>query len=268
MEFQGPELVKIRRNPKVGYFGIVSYPNSVTTICCQIGNKGAYNTGLSPEEEAYYESKLSSIGVKPGDLGKHSKWWEYFNTELGGIRLFNTKATELMLDNEINQLKYKVLLANDKVAKSEIERNKPGIQFYIDDEEAKAKDELKTLNFELEGMKLILELTPEEVKGSLRLFGKAGLDLMSTSTSQAQLMQEMKKNPKNFFDIMKDKDLSTKMFVQELVERKLITRKGNYYIHGDDTIANTTNEAVEYFNDSKNQSVKLALETRLKKLKK
>lgn len=268
MEFNGPQSIKIRKNPKVGYFNIASYPKSVTTICCQINSKGSYNTGLTPDEEKYYEEKLTSIGVKPGQLGKHSSWWsEVFNVDYA-IRLFNTKATELILDNEINQLKYKVLLANDKVAHSEMERNKPNILFYIDDQEAKAKDELKTLNFELEGMKLIFSLSPEQKKGSLRLFGKAGIDTMSEDMCSAQLMQEMKKDPKNFFDIMKDKDLETKMFIYELVERKLLKRTGNYYIHGDDTIANTTNEAIEYFNDVKNQSVKLALETKLKKSKK
>jgi len=58
------------------------------------------------------------------------------------------------------------------------------------------------------------------------------------------------------------------MFIYELLERKLLKRTGNYFIHNEDTIANSTDECVQYFNDPKNQSVKLALETKLKKSKK
>ena len=265
MKFEGPELIKIKRNPKVGYFGLVSYTKSVTVLTCQLGAKGGFNTGITEDEERYFEKALD---LKPNELTKHSKWWgETFNVE-HPFRLFNDKKTEIVLDNPLNQLKYKVLLAHTDVANSEIGRSKPGILFYIDDEELKAKEELKTLNFELEGMKLILSLTGEEKKGALRLFGKSGLDLMSDDVASAHLMQEMKKNPKTFFDIITDKEIKGKMFVQELVERKLIKRSGNYYVHGDDTIANSTEECVQFFNNPKNQSVKLSLEGKLKKSKK
>jgi len=263
-KFEGPESIEIKRNPKVGYFGLVSYPKSTTTLSCQIGKRG-YNTGLNPEEETYYEKKLD---LKPGELSKNSKWWgEVFNVD-HAIRLFNTKTTQLFLDDPISQLRYKVLLAHTDVANSELERTKPGIVFYIDDKEAKAKEELKAINFELEGMKLILSLTPDEVRGTLRLFGKPSTDLMSTDVCQAQLMQEMKKNPKMFFDIITDKELKNKIFIYELLEKKVLTRKGNSIKYGDDTIANSINEASEWINDIKNQSTVLALQTKLKKTKK
>lgn len=265
MKFEGPKSVKIKKCPKVGYFGLVSYPKSVTTIGCQLGSKGGYNTGLTEDEERYYEKALD---LQPNQLNKHSKWWgDVFNVEYA-IRLNNTKTTELIMDNPVNQLKYKVLLAHTDVANSELEKSKPGVQFFIDDEELKAKEELKTLNFELEGMKLIIGFTPDEKKGALRLFGKIGLDTMSEDVASSYLMQEMKRDPKKFFDIVTDKEMKTKMFISELSERKILTRTGNMFKYGDDIIANSTPECVEYLNDPKNQSVRLALETKLKKHKK
>lgn len=265
MEFNGPEVVRIKPNPRIGYFGVASYPKSTFVVSCQLNRKGSHNTGLNSSEEKYYEEKL---GLKPGELSKDSKWWgEVFNTEFP-IRLSRVKSTELTLDSLINQIKYKVILAHSDIANSEIEKSKPGILFFIDDQEAKAKAEMEIINFELEGMKLILGLTTDETKGSLRLFGKPGSDLMSATNAQAQLMQEMKKNPKTFFDIMTDKDLKMKIFIYELVEKKIINRRSNYFIHGDDTIAHSMEECVNYFNDVKNQTVKLTLETRLKKAKK
>jgi hypothetical protein len=265
MEFDGPSTVKIKRIPRAGYFGISSYAKSVTTLGAPYDKKGGFKTGLTKSEEEHYEKLLN---LKPGDLNRHSKWWsETFNIE-HAIRLHNTKTNELVLDNPINQIKYKVMLAADKVANSEIEKNNPNALFFIDNEEAKAKAELETFNFEYEGMKLIMKCSPEEKRANLRLFGKAGIDLMSEDSASSQLYLELKRDPKNFFNIMTDSDLKTKAFIKELEEKKLIKRMGNYYKHGDDTIANSTEECVEFFKNPKNQSVKLVLETRLNKLNK
>lgn len=264
MSFEGPTIVKIKKVQKAGFFGLASYAKSVTVLGCETSKNG-WNTGLSIEDEKFYEEKL---GLKPGQLSKHSDWWgEVFNTT-HNIRLANTKTNELVLDNPINQIKYKVLLVNSKIANSEIEKNKPNAQFYIDNQEAKAKAELEQFNFEFEGMKLITKASPEDKRGYLRLFGKVGLEEMSEDNLSSQLYLELKKDPKRFFDIMTDKDLKTKAFIKELEEYKLIKRSGNYYKHGDDTIANSTDEVVAYFNDIKHQDIKLVLENRLSKAKK
>lgn len=266
MKFEGPEVVKIKNAAKTGYFGISSYAKSVTTLGCEMSHKGGYfKTGLTEDEERYYEEQLK---LEKGMLNKHSKWWsEVFNV-VHPIRLNRTKSTELILDNPINQLKYRALLENSKVANSEIEKSRPNIEFFIDDGEAKAKSENELFNYEFEGMGAIHKMSPEEKRGNLRLFGKKGVDTVSEGMLNAQLVLELKKDPKLFVETISDKDVITKAFIQELIEKHLIKRKGNYYLHGEDTIANSTEECVEYFNDIKNQSVKLTLTTRLNKLKK
>jgi len=264
MKFEGPKAIKIKRNPKPGYFGIASYPNSTTTLSCQLSNKGGHNTGLTPDEEKHYESILN---LKPGELSKHSLWWDnIFNVE-HPIRLLNTKTTELTLDNPINQIKYKVLLAHSDVAKTEVEKNKPGILFYIDDEESKAKVELEALTIEYECTKLIFSLSPEEKKNALRMFGKTGVDTLGEDICSMYLTQEMKKNPKGFLEILTDKSLATKMFIYDLIEKKLLINKKNYFIYGDETIATSIDECVAFINNPKNQTIKLALQTKLKKSK-
>lgn len=264
MEFEGPKVIKLKRINRAGFFGISAFPKTVTVMGCEIGENG-WLTGLTKEEEDYYEKEL---GLKSGELNKHSKWWgEIFNTE-HNIRLDNTKPTNLYLDSNINKIKYKVLLASSKIANSEIEKSKPNTLFFIDDQEAKAKSELKQFNFEFEGMKLITKATVEEKKSFLRLFGKAGLELMTEDILSSTLYSEMKKDPKRFFDIMTDKDANIKGFIRELEEFKLLRRTANKYFHGDDLIAHSTEEAVDYFNDIKNQPVKLMLETSLRKKKK
>jgi hypothetical protein len=261
-KFEGPEMVKIKRIPKAGYFNIGAYPKSKTVFGVELGKSG-YKTGLTESEQEYFETVLE---LKKGELGKNSKFWDRFNIE-NPISLNNNKTNEIVLDNPITQLKYKAMLVSSKVANSELERN-PDAIFFIDDQEIKAKKELEVFNFEFEGMKAIISQSPEDKRGTLRLFGKTGVDTMSETMMNSQLSAELKKDPKRFLDTISDAHLKTKMFIAELVEKRILIRKGNYYIHGDDTIANSTDECVEYFDDIKNQSVKLTLETRLKKAKK
>lgn len=263
IKFEGPEVVKVRRIPKAGYFNIGAYPRSVTVLGCEIDKTG-YRTGLTADEQAFYEKALEQ---KEGSLGPFGSYWPLFNVN-NPIRLNNNKTTEIRTDNFIGQLQYKCLLASSKIANSEVLKSTPGAIFYIDDQESKAKQEQIVFNFEFDGMQKIMSLSPEEQRGALRLFGKSGLDTMTETMLKSQLYLELKKDPKNFLETLSDPNLNTKMFISELIEKHLIKRKGNYYMHGEDTIANSTDECVEYFQDIKNQSVKLTLETRLKKAKK
>jgi hypothetical protein len=73
------------------------------------------------------------------------------------------------------------------------------------------------------GYKLITKLTPEEKKGALRLLGtikESGVtvDDMTEDMASNQLFIALEKDPKNFFDIMTDKELKTKAWIYELVE--------------------------------------------------
>jgi hypothetical protein len=260
------KTIKIKKVSRPGFFGLDSYGRSVITVGCELSTTtGAFKTGLTKEEEKFYEEKLK---LSPGDLDKHSKWWDkVFNIEYP-IRLNATKVTELTLDNPINQIKYKVLLESSKVANTEIEKRKPNVLFYIDDVEAKAKAELEVYNYEFEAMGLMHKMSPEEKRSTLRLFGKKGLDTMTETMLNSQLVLEMKKDPKMFIETITDRDVQIKGIIAELLEKGLLKRKGNYYIHGDDTIASSTEECVDYFKDLKNQSVVLALKSKLNKLKK
>lgn len=262
--WEGPTEVQFKPVARAGYFGISSYAKSVTVLGAEISKNG-YKTGLTKQEEAYFENKLN---LKLGELDRHSEWWsDVFNTK-HALRLQNTKTTELVLDNPINQIKYKVALASSKIANSDIEKNKPTCMFYIADEEAKAKMELEAFNYEFEGMGRIHKMTPEEKREALRLFGKKGLDTMTETMLNTELVRESKKNPKTFVETLDDKDIKTKAFILELLEKGLLKRKGNQYIHGEDTIAVSTEDCVDFFNDVKNQTLKLTLTTRLKKLTK
>lgn len=262
--FNGPKEVKIKRIPRAGYFGITAFPGTTTGLGAELSKKG-HNTGLTSEEEEYFEEKLK---LPKGTLNPHNNWWDnVFNIE-HKINLFNTKTTTLTLDNPLSQLKYKVLLASSKIANSEIEKANPLADFFIEDIEAKAKKENETFDYKMNAYETLVRLTPEEKRASLRLFGRQGVDSLSESVIKSELAKEIDKDPKLFVDLLSDTKLKSRLLVEELLDYKVITRKGNSFVNGDDIIASSTDECVDFFEDIKNQSTVLALTTRLKKAKK
>lgn len=261
--FDGPEEVEIRRVLRPGYFGITSFGKSITRIGCPISERG-HKTGLTSVEEAYYENLLN---LKPGELNKHSKWWdEVFNVEYA-LRLNNSKGNKLILDNPINQIRYKVLLASNKIANSKIETN-PDSEFYIDNKELQAKAENQSFEYEFDGMERILKMTTEERRNALRLFGKDKMDSMSELMLKSELGKMLKRDPKKFVEILSDADLNTKAWIYELVEKGLLKRDKNGFKHNDTPLGSSIESAVEYFSNPVHQDVKLILTSELNKLKK
>ena len=256
------ELI-IKRILKASFSGISGYDKSVIVITPeQSARDGSYKVKLTKEEQVDFEKRL---GLKEGELSPFSPWWGD-NIE---IRLENTKSTRIILDDSpMGQLKYKVILSDSKIAHSELDKYKnPNALFYIVDEEATAKAETEQSDYEFESYDLLMKLSPEEKRASLRLFGKKGVDELSELVIKNELVKQIKKDPKEFSRILKDKKLKTRLLIEEFLDYSIIIKSGHYYKNGDDTIASSTDELVEYFDDIKNQSIKLSMTSRLTKKK-
>ena len=257
--------ILIRMIPKQGFFfnkGLLSYDKSTTTFGVEISRDGRYKTGLTPKEQAEFEKEL---GLKEGTLAPSSEWWGD-NIE---FRFENTKPNRMLIDSPMSRLRYRVLLASSKVANSELDVKKsPNALFYIVDGEAKAKVETEQADYEFEAHDLIRSLSVDEKRAALRLFGRKGVDNMSENVVKAELLKEIRKDAKGFSSILKDKRLKTRLLAEELIDYGIISKNGYYFRNGDDTIASSTDELIDYLEDIKNQSVLLAMKNRLSKKKK
>jgi hypothetical protein len=248
---------------KAKFSGLSGYDKSVIVLSPELSIKdGTYKTGLKDGEQQEFEKKL---GLKEGELAPFSPWWGE-NIE---IRLENTKATRFILDGSpMSELKYRILLNSSKVAHSELDKHKnPHALFYIVDEEAKAKAEVEQSDYEFEAFEILMKLSPDEKRASLRLFGKKGVDSLSETVIRNELSKQIKKNPEEFTKILKDKKLKTRLLIEEFLDYGIVQKVGHYFKNGDDTIASSTDELIEYFDDIKNQSVKMAMTSRLTRKK-
>lgn len=257
------KTIVIKRIPRATFSGIGAYDKSAESFGCEISGKdGRYKTGITIEEEDYFEKELN---LPKGTLKSYSAWW-------GDNISFNfqkTKNNTMIIDSPKSQLEYKVLLATSKVAKSELERHKtPGAIFYIVDEEAKAQAESEVADLRFEATELLMKLNVEERRSALRLFGKKGVDSMSETVVKNELLKQIDKDSKGFTDILSDKRLKVRMLAEEFVDYGIIGKYGPYYKNGDDTIGSSTEELIDYLEDLKNQTILLAMKTRLTKVKK
>lgn len=263
---EGLKTVIVRMIPKKGFFfskGLLAYEKATETIGCELSSKtgGGYKTGLTPAEEREYEKRL---GLKEETLSRHSPWWG----ENIMFRLEKNKPNIFVIDTPMAELKYKCLLASSKIAKSELDiKTSPNATYYIVDDEFKAQAETEQADYEFEAHELLMKLNAEEKRSALRLFGKKGVASLSENVVKAELLKQIKKDPKLFTSILKDKRLKSRLIAEELVDYGIITRSGHYFRNGDDTIASSTDEVIDYLEDLKNQSVVLAMKSRLAKKK-
>jgi hypothetical protein len=169
----------------------------------------------------------------------------------------------------MDEIKLRCLLENSKIAKNEIELKKmPLAEFYVEDAEAKAKIEEVIINHKMAAMDALRDLTIEDKKGYLRLYGKRGLDMVSDSVVVANLFKEVDADPVRFLNFYNNPDISLRISIEEMVEAGTLLKKGQYYYFENEVIGNSVDSVIAFFKDLKNQSLKIAAEAATKKKKK
>lgn len=241
-----------------------SYYNKTYTVImgAQLGKTGIYKTGLTSSEEAHYEQLMN---LPKGTLNKR-------NTDFWGdleVRLKNDGITIMNIVTPLDEVKHRMLLEHDLIANSEHDvAGNSTAKFYIYDPEAASKIEAVKMEFEFAAMEAFHNATIEEKRNLLRVYGKSGVDNMSETMVKAELYKFVKNDFKEFIRLTKSKETPVKALLQNLIEKQIIRKKGNYFYNGEDLLGSSTDEVVAYLTDIKNQSVRLALEGKLKPSKK
>lgn len=257
------KVLVIKPVVKPKFSGVSSYSKTQTVFCgAELDSNGLYKTGLTKEQEKHYEKEL---GLAPGTLGKKSTFWGDLE-----IRLNNDKSTRLTLSGPMDELKESVIKQHSKIANSELHLgNSPSAMFYIDDPEEKAKLESAKIDYELQALDEFTTLSIEDKRAMLRLYGHSGVDDMSETMVKAELYKEVKKDPMYFVKkLAKPSEMKNEALLKELVEKRIVTKKGAHYMYNEDILGASTDAALGYLADPKNQSVKLILMDKVKQLRK
>lgn len=239
--------LKIRKNNP--WIGLVKYKNCFDYISPYLTRSGSIYTGLTPEDERYYEKAL---GYEEGHLSKSSDFWTTFCVKLG--------ARPLLLDDSIPRqaMIIKFLSGHKRVATS-LDTFTAGKDYLLINREAEAIEQNKQNKIRRDAIKEFDKLSLDQMRKCLRLFGIKA-DNMSNELVESTLFNFVDKQPKRFFEKwINNKSKETEFILEEAIAKGVIRKDKTHYFYGSDMFADSLDEAIAYLDNKKNQDLKMSI---------
>ena len=243
------------------------------SFMCPVDRHGSLKNPLTTSERKYLEDLLDL------DLNVHKKEDNFWTSKKAMCRLRktgkNTETANVTLDllNPYDFILYKIALINPRVAKSWKERHdNKEYEFVIIDGAVEFEEELGFTLMENEVQKYLFKLEGSKRKlfDLLRMYGIQNASKQVNYASSAEwLFNELKKatrkpsEVKKLYHLIKlgEKDISSKVFVEDCVSIGLLEKRGfEYRLSGGDKIGNNEQDAISWFGDKRNSSVKARFE--------
>ena len=242
-------VVELRIKKKNPWAGLLKYSRCFDYIAPYFTRSGSIYTGLTPEDEKYFEKAL---GYDEGHLSRTSDFWNTFCVKIG--------AKPLLLDDSIPRqaMIIKFLEGHKRVATS-LDKLDAGKDYILINRQAEAVEQNKINKMRRDAIREFDKLSLDNMRKCLRLFGVKSDDL-SNELVESTLFTMVDKNPKKFFDKWVDnKSKDTEFIIEEAVAKGVIRKDKTNYYYGTDLIATSLQDAITYLDNKKNQDLKLVI---------
>lgn len=242
-------VVELRIKKKNPWAGLLKYSRCFDYIAPYFTRSGSIYTGLTPEDEKYFEKAL---GYNEGHLSRTSEFWTTFCVKIG--------AKHLLLDDSIprQHMIIKFLTGHKRVATS-LDELDAGKDYLLINRQAEAIEQNKVNKLRRDAIREFDKLSLDQMRKCLRLFGVKSDDL-SNELVESTLFTMVDKNPKKFFEKWIDnKTKDTEFIIEEAISKGVIRKDKTNYFYGSDMFATSLQEAVAYLDNKKNQDLKLAI---------
>ena len=242
-------VVELKIKKKNPWIGLVKYRHCFDYIAPYFTRSGSIYTGLTPEDERYFEKAL---GYEEGHLAKTSDFWTTFSVKIG--------ARTLLLDDSIPRqaMSIKFLTGHKRVATS-LDKLDAGKDYLLINREAEAVEQNKQNKLRRDAIKEFDKLSLDQMRQCLRLFGMSA-DRMSNELVESTLFNLVDKQPKRFFDKwVNNKAKDTEFLLEQAIAKGVIRKDKTHYFYGTDMFADTLEDAIAYLDNKKNQDLKLAI---------
>ena len=242
-------VVELKIKKKNPWAGLIKYRSCYDYIAPYFTRSGSIYTGLTPEDEEYFEKAL---GYPEGHLSKTSDFWTTFCVKIG--------ARTLLLDDSIPRqaMIIKFLTGHKRVATS-LDKMDAGKDYLLINREAEAIEQNKQNKLRREAVKEFDKLSLDQMRKCLRLFGVRP-DSMSNELVESTLFSLIDKSPKKFFDKWVDnKNKETEYLIEEAIAKGVIRKDRTQYYYGSEMFADSLPEAIAYLDAKKNQDLKLSI---------
>ena len=111
-----------------------------------------------------------------------------------------------------------------------------------------------------------LSSDPKAMVWVLRLIGNVNPDTMTREQVENMLYDIKEKQPKKFMKIAKDKNLSMKAEIEEMVSAGVLRKIGNQIVFIDEILGDTLDSTILHLKDKKNSGKLTILRAKLKEL--
>lgn len=242
-------VVELKIKKKNPWAGLVKYKACFDYIAPYFTRSGSIYTGLTPEDEKYYEKAL---GYAEGHLAKSSDFWTTFCVKVGsrGIILDDSIPRQAMI--------IKFLSGHKRVATS-LDKLTAGKDYLLINREAEAVEANKINKLRRDAIKEFDKLSLEQMRKCLRLFG-VNADRMSNELVESTLFNLVDKQPKKFFDKWIDNSSKeTEFILEQAIAKGVIRKDKTHYFYGSDMFADSLDDAIAYLDSKKNQDLKLSI---------
>lgn len=221
-----------------------------------INKYGQLITGLTQDDEKRLGEQLGK------DLSKLSNFWHEYAVVIKGDELV------LYTENPEDELKYLVLKAHFRVQADPNVQN-PIADYVLENTLDRAKQNVSTASLKIKAFSLYAKLTMQDKRDILKLYpGYSRTDNVLDEIIEDNLLKEVEKDYSKFINRVEDKDRNSKVFVEELVAAKILTKNKNMYKYGEDVLGHNLESTISHLDDPKNQGLKIALMQELKETKK
>ena len=169
-------VVELKIKKKNPWGNFIKYRNCFDYIAPYFTRSGSIYTGLTPEDEKYFEKAL---GYEEGHLAKTSEFWTTFCVKVG--------TRSLLLDDSIPRqaMIIKFLSGHKRVATS-LDKLDAGKDYLLINREAEAIEQNKQNKLRRDAIKEFDKLSLDQMRQCLRLFGMSS-DRMSNELVESTL---------------------------------------------------------------------------------
>lgn len=242
-------VVELKIKKKNPWAGLIKYKSCQDYIAPYFTRSGSIYTGLTPEDEKYFEKAL---GYEDGHLAKSSDFWTTFCVKVG--------ARTVLLDDSIPRQALMIkFLSNHKRVATSLDKMDAGKDYLLINREAEAIEANKINKIRRDALKEFDKLTLDQMRKCLRLFGVRA-DNMSNELVESTLFNMVDKEPNKFFlKWIDNKSKDTEFLLETAIAKGIIRKDRTQYYYGSEMFADSLQEAIAYLDSKKNQDLKLSI---------
>lgn len=234
---------------------VLFYRGAESRIACGRDSRGAL-TGLSKEQEAYFEKELR---LKEGDLHIGSDYWHNWNrrVDVNGLKLDDEHPQDRL---DLSVLQQRETVSHQAGA---------GVYYILTSEDYDAKLNVDTRSYKAKAYVHYSNMTPEEQIAYLTAKGRRTKGL-SPDKIKELVSDDVELAPKQFLEDVEDRDKDLKAFIYELVHNGLLIKDATSFRDKEskEVLGRTMDSVIDYLKDGENQAYYITLQKALARAKK